>query len=173
MQGQLDAYHGLISFAVALPLFYAAVAKLLDPGAFSMALPLYRLPAPALRPTYVRALGLLEYGLAVGLVTFLAPWSAALAFATYLVFAAVLTRARLLGAEGECGCFGGLGGRIDRLAIARNAALAVAAFALILMRSVNPRLAHDGEATLLATIVATIGTAVVETALAVRRTIRS
>jgi hypothetical protein len=125
--------HGTLVMIVAAPLFYAAVTKFLTPDLFVGSLAQLRLQLPN-RPSTARAVGTIEFTLASAILLSTG-WASALAVSCmYVVFAAVLMRARRLGAGGDCGCFGALPTEINTQAILRNLVLAGAAGAIALAR---------------------------------------
>ena len=166
----LQVAHLVATCAVAGPLVYAAVAKLLSPAGFSVALPQYRLSLPS-RPATAQAVGLLELVVAGALIAVVRWESAALCAGAYLGFAFVVERARRLGASGDCGCFGSLASRIDRGAVLRNVGLGIAAGLISLGRALSQLPEYGASAGLVAAVMLLLGTAVLDTVVTVRRTL--
>ncbi|MGH2377808.1 MAG: MauE/DoxX family redox-associated membrane protein [Candidatus Limnocylindria bacterium] len=133
----MNAYqfgHLMIAALIAVPLVYAAAAKVMSPRSFSDALPRLRLPLPSATGTaFIVAIA--ELTLA-GLILVIARWESAVAGAlAFIAFAWLLERAMRAGATGDCGCFGALPGKIGRAAVIRNIVLAIGALALAGARS--------------------------------------
>ncbi|HET6830067.1 MAG TPA: MauE/DoxX family redox-associated membrane protein [Solirubrobacterales bacterium] len=107
----------------------SALAKLARPRASTAAMATFGFPTPASRRLAWAIAIVVEGGLAVG-VAIGSDGAAYAAAALMVVFAATLGSALLRGQAGApCACFGG-GGRVSRLAIARDLLLAVAFAAL-------------------------------------------
>jgi hypothetical protein len=122
----------------------SAAAKLARPGAATAAMATFGFPTPASRRLAWAVAIVVEAALAIG-VALGSDTAAYAAAALMALFAATLGSALLRGQAGApCACFGG-GGRVSRLAIARNLVLA-GAFAAV--PSLPESLTTDGWQTL-------------------------
>lgn len=112
----------------------AGVLKLRDPTAFATDIANYQI-LPALAPFLAAVLPVTEILAGIALVVaWRAPWRRAAALAVglmMLVFTGAAASVLARGIDVACGCFGGEGGTIDALTIARDVALVAAAGALV------------------------------------------
>jgi hypothetical protein len=161
------AVHVTAALIASGPLLYAALSKLLAPDRFSLALPTFGLGLPQ-RPSTSVAIGLAELG--IGIANVLVPsWqSAACLSLFYLAFGVVIERARRRGASGDCGCFGALPARIDRVAVVRNLGFALAAATLAVGRAVGVLVSYEPASAAAATVGLVLASAALDTYLSIR-----
>ncbi|HAF10704.1 MAG TPA: hypothetical protein DCK98_11575 [Chloroflexi bacterium] len=127
----LDLAISTLEVSLAVVLAAAAVEKLMDPAAWMRTLGNYRV-AWLRRAQVANAVPLIELIVAAGLAFDVAVARVG-AFVLFIGFAAVLLLALSRGASGACSCFGVVAqSQIDRAAVARAAALGLAALALVL-----------------------------------------
>jgi hypothetical protein len=161
--------HLAVAAAVGAPLIYAGTSKMLDGSRFIGTIPKFRLAV--LPPTGASVLAVAATELAAGAWIILSPVaaSALLAALVYVALTALMARARLMGASGDCGCFGALGGQIDTGALLRNLGFALAALALAYARANALAVDYELRAGLIGLVILALGSASVETVLDVRQ----
>jgi hypothetical protein len=129
----------ILACVVAVPLVYAALAKLSDRKAFGQALSNYGLFADTVRRGAMRVVPAVELATGVA-VLLVGHWvSAVMAAAAYVVFGIVLFIAWRAGGRGECGCFGALSTTIGARAVGRATGLAMLAGVLATSRLMFPQ----------------------------------
>jgi hypothetical protein len=132
----------LLRIAIAGVLLLAGGLKLRAPAAFAAEIANYQL-VPALAPYLGATLPAIEVVIGLGLLVLSAPWrraAAAAAVALFAVFTVAVGSAYARQINVACGCFGGSGGSITALTIARDLALlAGAVLLLVLPASVGAR----------------------------------
>lgn len=119
---------------LALVLLWAAVPKLLDPGAFVTDVENYRLLPAELAPLFAALLPAFELVAGLALLTrFTQRGAAVLAALMLAAFAVAMAQARMRGIDLRCGCFGAaLEGEVSWLTVTRSAGLAVLALFVVL-----------------------------------------
>jgi hypothetical protein len=157
--------HLAASLLTVIPLVYAAVAKALGPTESSDGL--RRLGVNVPPPVIAAAESLIASTLVL-----INRWETALLLAaTYAIFTLVLERARRRGVAGDCGCFGRLGGRINTLAVLRNAALVVGALALAAARRSGSAEDYELLSGVVSLAMLAVASGVIDTFLVVTRTV--
>lgn len=165
---EVSVFGGLaLAALVSAPLLYAGVSKLLAPEKFLAGLHRLRLPIPS-RTSSAVAIGLAECVVAVANII-LSLWILALAcLSLYLIFAAVLERARRAGVLGDCGCFGAIATAIDITAVARNGLFACVALVLLAVRVSGVSASYDSSVTIAMSVALLLGAAVIDTLFTLR-----
>lgn len=158
----------MVGLAIAAPLLYAGATKLLDPARFSEAVP--RLGFAFLSEIRGAApvIGAMELLIGAAMVVAPVPATALVAGLLYLFFAAALLRARLRGSNGDCGCFGALGGTIAVASVARNGAFVVAAVGLAYLRDQGRLTMYEPAAASALVVIFTLAAAAADTVMATR-----
>lgn len=152
------------------PLLYAGVSKLLGSESATEGLRRLQLRIPA-RKSSVVILGVVECTVGTVTITLSDEWiPAAACVVLYLLFAAVLERARRAGAEGDCGCFGALSAKIDAAAVVRNVLFAAIAIALLGARISSAGLGYDQWLGVAASVLVALASGVIDTLVTIRRT---
>jgi methylamine utilization protein MauE len=114
------------------------------------------------------ALGLFELVVGAGTLLVVRWESAAACTATYLAFGLIMRRARRLGADGDCGCFGSLPSRIDDFAVLRNIGLGLAALAIAFGRGLSLLPNYEVSTAIAAAVLLLVGGAALDTLVFVR-----
>lgn len=153
------------SLLMVSPLVYAAVAKALGPTESSHGLRRLGVNAPP------QAIAVLELLIASTLVLMNRWETALLVAATYTTFTLVLEHARRRGVAGDCGCFGRLGGRVNSVAVVRNAGLAVGALALAAARRGGSAQEYELLPGLVSLAMLAVASGVIDTFLVVTRNV--
>lgn len=169
MFGDLAGLHLAVAILLSAPLLYAAVSKLLDPSRFVAAIPRFGLGFLSPSAHSARLVGLLELAGGAAPVILPVPTACIVAGLVYGVFSVLLLRARLLGASGDCGCFGAIAGGIDGGAVVRNGILALGSFVVAYARNNDLLASYDLSSAALTLVAVTLASATTDTLLEVRR----